>query len=484
MGRVWLLLLILWGSVLLPSRVVRADQQGTVVITHIQAGAVGAATQEFVVIHNNSSDEVDITGWCLRNKTDTPFACFSDAANPLMAFVLPAYTSAYAMSAAYAEQWVGDGAPTLTFQPANQSSGSLVGAADTVRLVDAQGSERDSYAWKTALPAGQMAYRPFFIEYEKGRLYSLEEPSSWSIGGGDILPEDAGVIILLDGEPCAHSCEDVLPEVWITELLPNPTGVDAGREFIEFYNSGGEAIDLKGYVVEVQGSTTKRHVITTELPISSGEYAVVYNDTLPFTLPNTVASVSLLNPGGQVVDKSAAYENPKDDIAWALIDQEWTFTDRPTPGQVNLPNGPPATAKISTTTSLLKPCADNQYRSTETNRCRTIVTPAVPTACQQGYYRHPETNRCRKLATATTPVACKEGQERNPETGRCRTVKQLKEVDYSVLGARQENRPQQWYVVIAIVLLLLGLVFYGVWEWRDVIGRRLRQLRRFVVRRQ
>lgn len=71
-----------------------------------------------------------------------------------------------------------------------------------------------------------------------------------------------------------------------------------------------------------------------------------------------------------------------------------------------------------------KPCAANQYRSEETNRCRLIVTTAsTTTPCKEGQYRSEETNRCRSIASAAKSLTpCKEGQYRSEETNRCRSI--------------------------------------------------------------
>ena len=63
-------------------------------------------------------------------------------------------------------------------------------------------------------------------------------------------------------------------------------------------------------------------------------------------------------------------------------------------------------------------------------------------------------------------------QEKNPETNRCRTVKKLSTADYGVKGATsQQQSGMGWYIWAAIggiVLLILG---YGVWEWRDELKK-------------
>src|SRR4051812_31864888 len=72
-----------------------------VLMTQIQAGGIGAATQEFIVLYNNSAAEVDVTGWCLTNKSGVSIACLNA---PLQgqAIYLPAYKHATIVSSALA----------------------------------------------------------------------------------------------------------------------------------------------------------------------------------------------------------------------------------------------------------------------------------------------------------------------------------------------------------------------------------------------
>ena len=60
-----------------------------VVIYQVQAGGAAntdgfltaPATREFISIYNNSDQEVDITDWCLLNKSDKPTVCFNSIAS-------------------------------------------------------------------------------------------------------------------------------------------------------------------------------------------------------------------------------------------------------------------------------------------------------------------------------------------------------------------------------------------------------------------
>lgn len=123
-------------------------------------------------------------------------------------------------------------------------------------------------------------------------------------------------------------------------------------------------------------------------------------------------------------------------------------------------------AKVSTS---LTPCREDQYRSEETNRCRSLASAASTTLapCAPDQERNPDTNRCRKLATTTNQLTpCKEGQERNADTNRCRNVvSDVPESAFSVEPLLETGKAfTGWWALGGIGALAAGR---GAWEWRS-----------------
>jgi hypothetical protein len=222
------------------------------------------------------------------------------------------------------------------------------------------------------------------------------------------------------------------------------------------------------------------------------------NNDIKYTLVNTSGNVILRSADDTLIDETLIYENPSDGMAWAVIDNVWQYTDQPTPGAVNVASSveiesevalssnlapcadnqyrSPETNRcrlIATSVSTLTPCKDNQYRSEETNRCRNIASDATALApCDEGQERNPETNRCRSIASvlgASDLVPCKEGQERNPETNRCRNVASaMPQAEYK---PEQTNQSANNYIIWwSLGAVLLVAIIYGIWEWRHEIA--------------
>ena len=435
-----------------------------VIITHIQAGGVGAAREEFVLLYNATPNDIDISGWCLTNKYDVSFFCFDDE---LTGYILPAEMHAVITSAEFIETTTQlfDVSPYV-YTVTNQSSGSIVGSADIISLIDSEEETVDVKSWATSLASGKMWARQIL----------MDDPLMYAELGGeaDWLVETSGELPLNEVVEYEKEPEEPIvkePELvqagghpaQLSELLPNPDGADTGNEFIELYNPNEDmSIDLTSYTVKVGQSLEKTYTFPEGSVVAPQEYKAFTNAEMSFTLLNSTSSVQLY--ANEVpVGEQVTYIDPESGMAWAYIENTWTYTTTPTPNEANILT----VASEEVEESELKPCADNQYRSLETNRCRLIATTeSTLTPCKANQYRSPETNRCRNIYQDDTPAPCKEGQERNPETNRCRNIVAMTNAGQAVKGAQTVNEGISWYVWLGIGGVIVGVASYAIWEWR------------------
>lgn len=491
-----------------------ASSAQNIIITRVQTGGSPGAKEELIVLYNPSSQSVDITNWCLKNKADIAFACFASSRKMPLLYSVPPHeyvtvaSDEYVTARSYNKAFY-----SLVYSVTDQSSGSIVAGSDSIRLVNTASDTIDSLLWsdtKTTPPSWR-------------RLLLFPEPDTYSMMGslsdwkreansdppvGIIAREDAS---LYEDE---DENEDVSPDepedttsnggtlklppaaneqsfVWpyITELLPNPSGTDAGHEFIELFNPNSYSLPLEKFSFQVGTTKPKDYALPAEVILPANGYVVLYNvGLMNFTLSNTAGRVQLLYDGvavGEAID----YETAKDNKAWALVDDAWIYTAVLTPGQPNrsLEEIQQAAAVASTTkVTTQKPCAANQYRNPATGRCKLLsAATSTLTPCKVGQERNPETNRCRTIKAATTPTPCKEGYERNPETNRCRKVKSMTTAGYGVAGVQgaHDNRVQ-WYYWLGIIGVVVAILAYGVWEWRVELRAMLDKLSRGILNRQ
>ncbi|USN96786.1 MAG: lamin tail domain-containing protein [Candidatus Nomurabacteria bacterium] len=266
----------------------------------------------------------------------------------------------------------------------------------------------------------------------------------------------------------ANDCSwNVLP-ITLTELYPNATGSDTGNEFIEVYNPTDTMVDLSLYTIRVGINLDKTFTFPIGATIAPGEYKSFDNNTIKFSLVNSTSRVQLVGLDNVVYGDSTNYENPNEGESWALIKGTWQYTNRPTPSDENLASITVETNDNSSsgTSPTLKPCAPNQYRNPDTNRCKKISTTSLA-PCNDGQVRNPETNRCRNVVTtASVRKPCSDNQYRSEDTNRCRNLPAatVPDANFAVQPIKDTGTAfVGWWALGGVGLLAAG---YGAWEWR------------------
>jgi hypothetical protein len=565
----------------------------SLVISQVQLGDIISARNELVEIYNNSSEDVEVTNWCINylssGYTQKKLSCFIPGTSATHIY-LPSHSAALAISNELSVLLPPIGSD-LRF------SSTLSNMGGYVRIVDNFGVEIDKVGWGmpnsennliVSPPVGEVLGRKVSADenvlrdtdvnyddfeaveprsyYNYGSLYELQDicanidgvqselPEGYDVdnigncslpppeidvcsnivGLQSIIPNDmevdnVGNCVQHDECPNLSDAQMIIPDemihdtggncvpkplsLQITELLPNPSGDDNGEEFIELYNPNDKDVSLDNYVIFVGSDYKNSYNFPSGAHINPGQYAAFYDDDIKFTLVNTSSGVKLQSIDGSFVFEVPIYDNPKDNIAWALIDNKWQYTNRPTPGLSNLPSlieeTPVEADTIDADNNDLEPCAANQYRNPLTNRCKLIEAagPSLVLApCKEGEERNPETNRCRKITSTVSTLApcpegqernpltnrcrsiatvlsantlapCKEGQERNPETNRCRKVTVASTITKAKYApestAQSPSNYLIWWSLAGIGSLAVG---YGVWEWRQELTRLGRKL--------
>ena len=129
----------------------------------------------------------------------------------------------------------------------------------------------------------------------------------------------------------------------------------------------------------------------------------------------------------------------------------------------------------------LTPCKEGQYRSEETNRCRSFATLAtsVLKPCAEDQFRNPLTNRCKSIASSEDVALadCGEGRERNPLTNRCRNAVAVSAPAMAFPVESVQDTAAAfagWWVLGGIGVLALG---YAGWEWRREVIAMIARIR-------
>lgn len=446
-----------------------------VILTHIYPATEGGALHELIAVYNNTDSPVDMTGWCLVSRTHAPLFCFGGS--DVQSAQIAPYTRAVIVSSEYAAGHEGTAFDGV-FTVASKTSGSLVGSSGELQLLDSLGRQVDWYEWKSTAPSG----RGYSREMPKGGVagmpliysseHTLDTRVREDVVGGPVTYSDLGE----SPDAPEESPGGATGHLEITELLPNPKGSDAGNEFIELYNASDKDLDMGTYVLRITGGSSGKRYVLPSLVLRPGEYAAVFNVDLKYALPNEAGSVALLFAPDGVATLSAKpvavveYSDPEEALSYAYFveDDMWAYTTTPTPGKVNVLTLREEGVEVEVV------CASGQFRNPSTGRCKKIEVAAVQSPCKAGQYRNSETGRCRNVATTNTSAPCKAGQERNLETGRCRNVKKM-----TSAGNAPAPKPEvtaggvAWYAWVFAGLIIVAVLGYAVWEWREEIRHTL-----------
>ena len=288
-------------------------------------------------------------------------------------------------------------------------------------------------------------------------------------------------------------------------------GANLGRQFIEVRNALQSSISLDGCQLQTNRSSIKSYQFGDER-LAAGDIRAVFIDQTELTLTKTTSgTVYLLSSDGETEVDSVDYDDLAADSSLALVDGVWRQSFEPTPGEENIrQDAVPCQSGYERNTltgrcnkiaeaARLTPCAADQYRSPETNRCRKKTTlTSTLASCAADQYRNPVTNRCRKLASSSTstlkPCAphqirnpatnrckstssatsslkpCQPGYERNPATNRCRKSAGsvlASTAPYAVEPLQESGKALvSWWALGGVMMAGLGVVG---WQWRNEI---------------
>jgi hypothetical protein len=459
--------------------------------------------QEFITLYNQSSDDVDLTGWVLEYAKTNFDKTYCTDSNWLKHSV----NSSASQTVLSGTIKPGQVSSPISRSLTDNSGGSihLVNAADKNNAII-----QDLVGWGTTAPCNETnaastpsngksikrfldcnTNAPIDSADNSKDFASNQPPSPGTLNYPYLTNCDQDLISQSSSQD--KTCEGLV----ISELLPNPSGADTGNEFIELYNPTTSAISLQGCSMQ---TTANSKVFNFEnATLQPGQYDAFYNSETGLTLSNSAGgTVWLLSPSIelQAINYPA---NIDDNVSWALISGSWQATYQPTPNASNVllsakpcPTGEERSNETgycrggaSVSSAEVTPCKEGQERNPATNRCRNIVTASSTSSkaksnkantslspCKAGQERNPATNRCKAVVvTASASLKpCPAGQARNSSTNRCRktarisTANKLSTVKDNVSGSIAGS-PHWWLAGFAVV----GATSYGVYEWRQEV---------------
>lgn len=460
--------LVIAGLLLVPLRKATALEQ-PVIITEIQTQSTESKTEEFIEITNTAASAARVDGWRVAYLSAT-------GTTPTILLTLEGAIKGSSSILLSKSDYLVDADGFFT-KGLSETGGHILIFNDTEQEIDRVGWGGALYP-KLSAAAPPDTTKSLQRKISSG-VYSRLEDNSKDFELAAPTPKGGGLTEV--AEEVTSACSSLI----ITEVLANPEGSDTANEFVELFNPtntdiAGEGCSIKtskGSVASLKGATIK----------SKSYYALGFSDGLL----NNGGAVSLISAEAE---STLSYPKAASGQSWALINNIWQYTDKPTPNQ---PNELAITLEEDEEDTQTVKCPGGKYRDPETNRCRNIASVATVTPCNTGQERNPATGRCRKIAQATATTSCPAGQERNVETNRCRKIATISEPKPCDVGQernletgrcrkatatkasaaqvpQQINKSFEW---ASIAVAALGIAALAGYEYRHEIGNWCKKLR-------
>lgn len=468
-GRLLLCLILILSQSFNFVNVAGAVTPNGLVFSHIITGESASSNSEFIAIYNNSDQDINMTGYCIKNKSLVTLACITSEDNTKVYIRSNNYLTIASTVFSSSHNYVPD--------TSYVSSNSVQVGGDILSLIDAEGSEVDKVTWGTSggsitsLTNGTL-YRKQDISNDKYLIDTDVMSSDFvSVSNNLIYPPNASYdqVTIVDICPNIVDVQIVMPDGYLLDSSGN-CQADSCSNIVGLQTSVPDYYDADGsgncYPHDECDNLSGVQVIIPMNMVRSGVNNCVW-DIVPIVLnellPNAVGTdtgnefVEIYNPTDRTIDLSlySIVVGTASDRAYAFpvgatiapgeyrvfSDSIMKFTLVNTTGRVILKS---IDDSILSDSGIYENAAEGeswalingawQYTNRPTPNSENTpsilqtdsqidATDSSPVPCPSGKYRNPLTNRCRSITNdASVLASCDTDEYRNPETGRCKKI--------------------------------------------------------------
>lgn len=267
--------------------------------------------EEFIELYNAGTESVDLSEWILADASGKKYVIDS---TDFMTTVID------------------DGGYFVISQ--SISSLYLNNSGDSVYLYQPNEQEQDyvEYAqsetgWSWSSIEDEWQWSSVITEGSENQL-SPSEVSALEIEESE---ENEGTDTSSDEETIDESKLQSSDSMYISELLPNPEGLDSTDEWIEVFNSGDEAIYLGGWKLTDEST----YYSIEDVTIEAGEYMVFEVGETGISLNNSGDTIYLIDPYSVIIH-GTTYTSATESESWNYTeDGQWAWSSVLTPGEEN-----------------------------------------------------------------------------------------------------------------------------------------------------
>ena len=438
-----------------------------VVISHVITGESASSNSEFVALYNNSSHDIAVDGYCIKNKSVATIACIAAESNTDVVIRSHGYLTISSTVFAAAHSYV----PDTSFV----SSNSIQVGGDSLTLFDQLGNEIDKVTWGSSGGGiGSLTNGTLQRKSDPAQLNVLLDSdvmaNDFTSVGTLIYPANTSydVVTVVDICPNIELTQITMPAGYLSDENGNcqpdrclniaglqvsvPLGYDSDESGVcsphdECDNISGVQSAIPANMIRADGNTCSWDIppiiITEILPNAFGddtdnEFIEIYNPsdrTVELGLYQIKTGVNSDKtysfPSGAVIAPGEYRAFTNNTIKFTLLNTSSRVILTAVDGTVRSDTGIYDSPKEGESwayftdgwryTNTPSPGAVNTLPLVEEVNTDTTDSGLAP--CVEGKYRNPLTNRCRNIVTdAAVLSSCDTDQYRNPETGRCKKI--------------------------------------------------------------
>ncbi|MEA2006558.1 MAG: lamin tail domain-containing protein [Patescibacteria group bacterium] len=281
---------------------------GDVMINEVAwMGTEISGNDEWIELKNETDEKIELDDWILEAEDGTPKIKFSGDISGEGYYLLER-TDDFSVPDVEADQVY---------------TGALENGGEHLKLKNKEGDLIDEINSENDWPAGKNETKKTMERNDKG-----EWQDSRCFGGTPRAENRADG--LCEGQ--SDEDEELLKDIVINELLPDPVGLDTKGEWIELYNTGIEDVVLSDCYLR---DLTRRFIFSNQT-ISALSFLVLSYKETKISLNNSGDMIKFFSPSGQMLESISYGKVPDSGYSWARkMSEEYVWTSTPTPGEDN-----------------------------------------------------------------------------------------------------------------------------------------------------
>jgi len=328
-------------------------------------GNKSSANKEWIELWNNSGENVNLNGWRLYSKDNTPDIALSGIMTSQGFFILER-TDDFSLPNIAADLIykgaLGNSGEYLILQDNNGNIVDKIDASagwpsgDNItkqtmqltfgNLVPESGILIKNWITAVATPKEQNKELEIINKKEKQEISNSQilndkiEQSEIQQSGTKFPKVETGDVVQ-DSEVINKKTEyqyvNVDYKILISEFMPNPKGSDRESEWIEIFNASDKEAQIGGFILDDKQGGSAEYIIPFGTNILPQAVLVFKRQDTKIALNNTDDMVRLLYPSGDVLAQ-VVYDKAEENQSASLNlnDNKFYWTENITPGEINI----------------------------------------------------------------------------------------------------------------------------------------------------